>query len=155
VQHGFDERTPMPDIDVIYYDPENIEESVEKKYEEVLRRLLSTIPWSVKNQARMHIVNNSSAYTSSVDAIGKFPETVTALAVKLDEKNKVILTAPHGIQDVINLIVKPTPYFLELKDRMLVYEKRVRNKSWKVKWSKIEVIGGFSDVDNNVRKLSR
>ncbi|MEK5037693.1 nucleotidyltransferase family protein [Sporosarcina sp. FSL K6-3457] len=138
--HGFDERTPMPDIDVIYYDAENVEESVEKKHEEVLRRLLSTIPWSVKNQARMHIVNNSSPYSSSVDAIGKFPETATALGVKLDERSNVILTAPHGIQDVVNLIVKPTLYFLESEDRMLMYEKRVRKKNWQATWNKIEVM---------------
>lgn len=140
VLHGFDERTPMPDIDVIYYDLGNIEEIVEKKYEEVLRRLLPTVPWSVKNQARMHIANNSSPYSSSVDSIAKFPETTTALGVKLDERNNVILTAPHGIQDVVNLIVKPTPYFLESKDRMLMYEKRVREKNWQATWSKIEVM---------------
>ena len=105
VLHGFDERTPMPDIDVIYYDQSNVEKGVEKKHEEALNRLLPTVPWSVKNQARMHIANNSSPYSSSEDAIAKFPETATALAVKLDEGDNVILTAPHGIQDVVNLIV--------------------------------------------------
>ena len=40
VLHGFDERTRIPDIDVIYYDRTNIEKSVEKEYEEALERLL-------------------------------------------------------------------------------------------------------------------
>ncbi|WP_318618289.1 nucleotidyltransferase family protein [Sporosarcina sp. YIM B06819] len=140
VQHGFDERTAMRDIDVIYYDPENNEESFEKKHEDTLKGLLSTAPWSVKNQARMHIANNSSPYSSSVDAIEKFPETATALGVKLDEKDHVILVAPHGIQDAVNLLVKPTPYFLESKDRMLMYQKRVREKNWQAIWSDIEVM---------------
>ena len=39
-----------------------------------------------KNQARMHVVNNMLPYSSSVDAISKFPETATALGVTLDEK---------------------------------------------------------------------
>ena len=30
VQHGFNERTKIPDIDVIYYDRKNIEKSLEK-----------------------------------------------------------------------------------------------------------------------------
>ena len=60
----------------------------------------------------MHSVNNVSPYTSSVDAISRFPETATALGVKFDGGDTVILTAPHGIDDVINLRVKPTPYFL-------------------------------------------
>ena len=141
VLHGFDERTSLPDIDVIYYDQSSIQERIEKNHEEALNRLLSTVPaWSVKNQARMHIANGISPYSSSVDAIGKFPETATALGVKLDERNNVILTAPHGIQDVVNLIVKPTPYFLESKDRMLIYEKRVRDKKWRVKWNNVEVM---------------
>ena len=80
--HGFDKRTPTPDIDVIYYDPSTINKKIEKNYEKALVELLPTIPWSVKNQARMHIVNNSPPYSSAVDAISKFPETATALGVK-------------------------------------------------------------------------
>ena len=49
VLHSFDERTTIPDIDVIYYDRKSIEESMEKKHEEALKKLLATIPWSVKN----------------------------------------------------------------------------------------------------------
>lgn len=140
VLHGFDERTTIPDIDVIYYDRKSIEKSVEKEHEEILIRLQPTIPWSVKNQARMHSVNNSSPYTSSVDAISRFPETATALGVKLDVKNNVILTAPHGIDDVVNLRVKPTPYFCEQKEQMKIYEERIRKKNWQVVWNKVEII---------------
>jgi len=140
VQHGFDERTTIPDIDVIYYDRTNIEKSVEKEHEEALKSILPTIPWSVKNQARMHKVNNAPPYTSSVDAISRFPETATALGVKLDEENKLILTAPHGIDDVVNLIVKPTPYFCEQKEQMKIFEERIRIKKWEVVWDKVEII---------------
>ena len=137
--HGFDERTPTPDIDVIYYDSININKNTEKKFEETLKEILPTIPWSVKNQARMHIANNSPPYSSAVDAISKFPETATALGVKLDEENKLKLTAPHGIKDVVNMEVKPTPYFKESNDRMLIFEKRVRNKNWQAIWNGIQV----------------
>ncbi len=140
VMHVFDERTPLPDIDVIYYDQLNVEESVEKNHEEALNKLLPTVHWSVKNQARMHMTNHIPPYSSSADAIAKFPETATALGVKLVERNNVILTAPHGIQDVVNLIVKPTPYFLESQDRLMIYEKRVRKKNWQARWSNIEVM---------------
>jgi uncharacterized protein len=36
VLHDFDERTPTPDIDVIYYDSINIDEKTEKHYEKAL-----------------------------------------------------------------------------------------------------------------------
>ena len=53
--HNFNERTPILDIDVIYFEPTNIDELEEKKFEEKLKSLIPNIPWSVKNEARMHI----------------------------------------------------------------------------------------------------
>ncbi len=108
--HGFNERTPLPDIDVIYFDPSNVNEEIEKGYESILKQRQPTIPWSVKNQARMHTVNKDRPYLSSIEAIAKFPETATALGVKLDDEGKIVLTAPHGIEDVVNFKIRPTPY---------------------------------------------
>jgi uncharacterized protein len=137
--HGFKERTPIPDIDVIYFDDTNIEELEEKELEIRLRNILPNIPWSVKNEARMHLVNNIPPYSSSIDAISKFPETATSLGVKLDEKNDIILVAPWGVDDVINLEVKPTPYFKESKERAQIYEERIAKKNWKDIWYKVKV----------------
>ncbi|QPA31435.1 nucleotidyltransferase family protein [Thermaerobacillus caldiproteolyticus] len=137
--HGFKERTPIPDIDVIYFDDTNMDELEEKKFEIRLRNILPNIPWSVKNEARMHIVNNIPPYSSSVDAISKFPETATSLGVKLDEMNDIILVAPWGVDDVINLEVKPTPYFQESKERAQIYEERIIKKNWKDIWYKVNV----------------
>jgi uncharacterized protein len=139
ILHDFKERTTIPDIDVIYFDPTNIDELEEKKLEVKLKSMMPNIPWSVKNDARMHVISNMPPYTSSVDAISKFPETATALGVKLDEKDNVILTAPFGISDVINLEVKPTPYFTETKERMKIYEERIEKKNWKSTWHKIKI----------------
>lgn len=137
--HGFNERTPLPDIDVIYFDERNICEKEEKKIEKNLISMLPGIPWSVKNEARMHLRNSVEAYTSSRDAVAKFPETATALGVKLDSRNNVILLAPHGVEDVINLNVKPTPYFGADKERLTVYEERVRNKNWHLTWDQLKI----------------
>lgn len=92
-----------------------------------------------KNQARMHVVNNMPPYSSSVDAISKFPETATALGVTLDELNNVILTAPCGIEDVLSLQVKPTAHFLESKERIHMYKNRVNKKNWQDKWPNITI----------------
>lgn len=37
--HNFNERTPIPDIDVIYFDPANMDEAEEKLLEEKLKAL--------------------------------------------------------------------------------------------------------------------
>src|SRR5690606_955501 len=129
--HEFTERTPLTDIDVIYFDSNDLKEETEKEYENHLRTLNPTIPWSVKNEARMHIRNNVPPYESSIDAISKFPETATALGIKIDSNNHIILTAPHGIHDVIHLEVRPTPYILENQHVASLFKDRIRKKNWK------------------------
>lgn len=54
----FEERTPIPDIDIIYFDPTTIDKLEEKRLEERLKSLNPTIQWSVKNEARMHMKSN-------------------------------------------------------------------------------------------------
>lgn len=140
VLHEFHERTPLPDIDLIYFDESNVDEEVEKRYENRLKQHQPAIPWSVKNQARMHIANNVQPYSSSVEAIAKFPETATAFGVKLDGQGKVILTAPHGIKDVVNCRIRPTPFFHATEERMDIYHHRVSKKNWMSIWNKVEVV---------------
>lgn len=137
--HDFDERTALSDIDVIYFDPKDTDETIEKSLEAELRKLMSTIPWSVKNQARMHVINNFPSYSSAVDGIANFPETVTALGVKLDEEDNILLIAPYGIADVINLEVRPTPPFLTTKELTTIYEERILKKNWESIWTKLKI----------------
>jgi uncharacterized protein len=139
VLHGFTERSKLADVDVVYFDPTNTDEQVEKELEEILKSEQPDIPWSVKNQARMHVINNIPPYTSSVDAISKFPETVTALGIRLEENGQLILTAPCGIEDVIHLEVKPTPYFKETEELRQIYKHRVRTKKWESRWTKVKI----------------
>ncbi|MGM0840358.1 MAG: nucleotidyltransferase family protein [Bacillota bacterium] len=137
--HGYQERTHTQDVDVIYFDKENLDEEIEKRLEAELRSIMPLIPWSVKNQARMHVVNDLPPYTSSEDAISKFPETVTALGVRMDREGELVLTAPCGLDDVINLEVKPTPFFRETEERVSIYEERIRKKDWKGTWPGVVV----------------
>jgi uncharacterized protein len=138
--HGFSERTATPDVDVIYFDATNVDEAEEKKYEEQLYKLLPNIPWSVKNEARMHVVNGLPPYASSVDAISQFPETATALGVTLDNQGKLSLTAPHGIEDTLHFIIRPTPTFLADPALLAHYENRLIQKNWQAKWPKVRPI---------------
>lgn len=137
--HGFVEKTSLEDIDVIFFNSANLDEAEEKKYEEILKDLMPDIPWSVKNEARMHQKNNIQPYESCIDAISKFPETATALGVKLTENDELILTAPCGIEDVINGIIRPSPKFLDCNGSMEIFESRLRKKNWKQKWNMLQI----------------
>ncbi|KAA0549274.1 nucleotidyltransferase family protein [Bacillus sp. BGMRC 2118] len=145
----YKDRTALDDIDVVYFDPINQEESIEKYYEQQLTLLLPDIPWSVKNEARMHNVNGSSPYTSKVDAISKFPETATALGVTLTDEGKILLTAPWGLEDVMSFTVRPTPYFKENEHLAFIYEDRMKKKKWEKIWPSVtfEPLRGGKDAE--------
>jgi len=143
VQHGFTERTPLPDVDVIYFDPVSINEEEEKRLEERLRSLSPNVPWSVKNQARMHVLNNVNPYLSAVDAISKFPETATALGLSLDEQDNLILTAPHGIEDAVNMVLRATPAFSNNPELAPIFQERINKKNWSSRWKQLQIYSGI------------
>lgn len=141
VLHGYPERSPVNDIDVIYFDPNNLEEENEKHLEHRLLKLCPDLPWSVKNEARMHKVNHILPYCSSEDAISKFPETATAIGVSLDSMEEVKVAAPWGVQDLVQLRIRPTPFFSSSPERIRIYEQRMIEKQWTRQWPGLTVIG--------------
>ncbi|MFC4410153.1 nucleotidyltransferase family protein [Chungangia koreensis] len=138
VRFGTGERTLLDDIDVIYFEPGNIEERIEKFYEKQLCSMMPGPRWSVKNQARMHVLNGVPPYSSSADGISKFPETATALGVKLDQSGNIILIAPWGTEDVLNGIIRPTPPFKKTR-LMSIFETRLNTKKWEQNWKGLKV----------------
>ena len=51
-------QTEINDIDVIYFDESDCSIETENVLESKLQEIMPNQPWSVKNQARMHIKNN-------------------------------------------------------------------------------------------------
>ena len=134
--HGYTVATPLSDIDVIYFDRDELKTSVqenaliEDEYQNKLKGLLD-INWSVTNQARMHLENHDKEYHSSKDAMSYWPETATAVAVKLVSDNTLELIAPYGIDDLVNLKLRVSPNFTRSKS---IFEERVSKKQWLQKW---------------------
>jgi len=50
-----------------------------------------------------------------------------------------MLAAPHGVDDVIHLRVRPTDHFAASKERMVIYKDRMRNKRWERIWNNLEI----------------
>lgn len=98
-----------PDIDVIWFDKTNNHPDVDAAIEASLQAFDSTLNWSVKNQARMHTRNGDSPYDSTVEAMKAWPETATAVAVRLLEKDLIEIAAPLGLEDLCELVVRLGP----------------------------------------------
>jgi len=133
--HDFSNRTEK-DVDIIYFDRSDITEETEKEIEQDLKNKNSDIDWSIKNQARMHIRNNHFPYTSSIDALSRWPETATCVAVKIDTNNQLFLEAPFGIEDIVNMKVRLNPYY----PRLQIFEERIKNKNWIKIWPQLKYI---------------
>lgn len=131
-------KTPVQDIDVIYYDPSNISPAHEKMLENQLTSLLPGLPWSVKNQARMHEKNNFPPFQSSYEGVAHFPETPTAVAVKI-EHDELILMAPYGLEDLFQMKVRPTPKYQPHEPLYSIYKNRVTEKKWETNWPNISI----------------
>lgn len=126
-------QTKMNDIDVIYFDETDCSIETEKNLQSQLIKAMPNFPWSVKNQARMHLKNKVSPYVSSIDGIANFPETATAIAVRLND-NKIEIVAPYGLNDLFKGIVRPTPPFHRPSDLHSIYLNRIQNKNWRSNW---------------------
>lgn len=143
--HEYKDRTPLPDIDVIYFDNEDFTQeemkqdttNTEMAYEKRLKELLPDINWSVTNQARMHAFHSDEPYKDSEEALSRWVETATCVGVSLDKDGKVLLIAPHGIEDLVNLILRPTPGVYS--DTKRFYE-RMTKKDWMKKWPKLQIV---------------
>jgi hypothetical protein len=129
--HGFDRPTALNDVDVLYFDRRDRSRDAERRVERSLEGDMPGVPWNVRNQARMHEVNGDPPYRSSPDAMRFWPETATSVAVRLVGREKVDLVAAHGIQDLVNLVVRPTPHFAS---KLEIYRMRVRTKRWDQTW---------------------
>ncbi len=140
--HGYASRTPLDDIDVIYFDPEAPDPAAEAALERRLGEDLPGLPWEVRNQARMHLRNQDAPYRDSADALAHWLETPTAVALRLNDGGGPELLAPLGTEDLLGLVVRPTPYARKHAHRLAAYRERLARKNWPAKWPKLKVVWG-------------
>jgi len=133
--HGFkNKEVDTNDIDLVYFDKDGNNKEKDKKLSQQLSDK-TKINWQIKNQFYMHEKNNLPPYKSTIDALSKWTETATGIGVKI-KNNKLTLVAPNGINDLVNLVVRPSPKFPESID---IIKQRVKDKKWLEKWPKLKV----------------
>jgi hypothetical protein len=135
--HGRAASPLTSDVDVLWYDPERVDPSEDRKLETSLRMLDPSVDWSVKNQARMHVRNGDAPYASSADAMRYWPETATAVAVRRNHRDHCEVAAPLGLDDPFGLLLRPTLLFACGKRQ--VYEDRIRTKGWLIAWPLLRI----------------
>jgi uncharacterized protein len=135
--HGYRSPTPVDDVDVIHFDSLNIDKKHDDLIDERLSSQIPNIQWSTKNQARMHLLNNESAYKDLEDAIRHWPETSTSIIVRLEDDATLKYIAPYGYDDLLRLLVRPTPAFFGRENEIV---ERMKTKRWAQIWPRLQFI---------------
>jgi hypothetical protein len=125
---------PQNDVDVVYFDPGDLDGLHEHAYERRLAQALPEVPWQVRNQARMHLRNDHPPYADVADALSRWPETATAIAVRLDARDRPELLAPCGLGDLLSLVCRPTR---DGSEQAELVRTRVHSKRWRELWPKV------------------
>jgi len=127
----------LDDIDVIWCAAADATAARDTGLETMLRAHDATLQWSVKNQARMHGRNADRPYQSATDAMRYWPETATAVGVRLTHDSAIDVAAPFGLDDLFNLVVRPTARFTGEKHAL--YLERIRAKHWQARWPRLAI----------------
>lgn len=131
------QSAPTRDVDLVYFDDKDIAPETDWAYDEQIKLAYPDAEWEVRNQARMHYVNNFEAYTSAEDGIAHWVETATCVAVKLENGSPRYLFC-HGTDDLYGLIARPIPLFKQ-PELLPTFYDRVEKKQWKEKWPHLRV----------------
>lgn len=132
----------IDDVDIIYYDGEDLSYAAEDRMIAAGRVLFEGLPLLVdlKNQARVHLWYRDkfgvelTPYTSLEDAIGSWPTTVTSLGAKLRSNGEWQIYAPFGLEDLFQLILRPNKALIT--EDVYLYKTR----KWKSKWPELTVV---------------
>ncbi|CCQ39680.1 nucleotidyltransferase family protein [Yersinia enterocolitica] len=138
--HGYPSSTPLNDIDLVYFDEQDASEQHDLQLEEQLNHTTSALhpsfPWSVKNQARMHLRSGRWPYTSTQDAISYWVEVETAIGACLKENGDIELVAPFGLAALFSQTIT-----LNTKNGEVdTYYQRVNSKGWQQHWPQLQLV---------------
>ncbi len=128
----------LKDVDLIYFDDQDLSFEAEANHEKRLRELFRRLPikLDVKNEARVHLWYEErfgyaiKPYLSSADAIATFPTTATAVGVRRI-RGELECCAPFGLDDLFGLVVRPN----KRQITRAIYEAKVDR--WRSIWPRL------------------
>ncbi len=131
----------IKDIDIIYYDSNNLSKEDEKKLEYNISQYFKDMNYEfdVHNEARMHLWKknenkNIDQYKNSEDAIDQWIATVHAIGIT-KKNNKIEIYAPYGLSDIFSRTVRPIKHKANSEE---LYNKKVA--AWKNRFNNLNII---------------
>ena len=136
--HGFD-PVNIRDIDLVYFDASDLDSATERD-----RLMEARLPpgWDVKNQAAVHTWFHRrfggepvEPLLSTVEGIATWPETATAVAVRLEVDESLTIAAPHGLDDLLDGVWRRNPVRVSDEEA----SRRLERKNVAERWPGLRV----------------
>lgn len=137
--HGLSERSPVDDVDVVLFAPAAEREHREDALAASLEVVRPDVPWSVHDQARMHVRSGDRPYSGLSEALSHFPDTASAVAARLVSGRRLDVLAPLGLDDLFRLIVRPTPHAMSRGCDIYTRRMRLKEVTWRRNWPRLTI----------------
>ncbi|MGY0230703.1 nucleotidyltransferase family protein [Longispora urticae] len=112
---GF-EPAEVRDVDVVFFDPWDLRRARDDAATLALCEAWPAVPWEAKNQAAVHTWfpvrfggEPVAAFGSVEEAVATWPETATAVAVRLGGAGEIEVCAPLGLGDLLGGVWRRNP----------------------------------------------
>src|SRR3954468_17174826 len=138
--HGYVEAE-LADVDPAFFDAHALAEQREVAIERRLRARLP-VDWDAKNQARVHLwYARRFGYevpplASTADAVATWPETATAVGLRLTGDDRLVVEAPLGLDDLLGMVHRRNPRRVSVEE----YTRRLRGKRIAERWPRLTVV---------------
>jgi hypothetical protein len=142
--HDYTLPTPVADVDVAFFDPDDLTSERERTIENALLRRRPDVPWDVKNQAAVHLWYQGvfgypvSPLRSLEEAVSTWPETATAIGVHLAANDALQVVAPLGLDDLFQMILRRNPRRVSVEQ----FRQRIVDKAIQQKWPRVRIMDG-------------
>lgn len=142
--HGYVERTPVKDVDVAFFDPDDLSPERDRAVQRQLIECCPDVPWEATNQAAVHtwyerMFGFSVPPLESVEAaVATWPETAVCVGVRLRAGGDLEVVAPFGLGDLFDLVLRRNSRRVSLEE----FQRRVVEKQVRQRWPRVQVIDG-------------
>ncbi len=118
------------DVDVAFFDPGDLSRENDDAVTARLSARCAGLPWQARNQAAVHTWyagrfggDPPEPLTSIADAIGTWPETATAVVVRLGPHERFEVCAPLGLADLMGGVWRRNPRRVSLEESLARLER--------------------------------
>lgn len=138
--HGYKESTPIKDIDVIFYDSNDLNSERERNAEERLNKLMPSEKWDVKNQAAVHLWfkdvfgYETMPLKSSEDGIKRWNST--SIGIRLQSNEEIYIAAPYGLTDLFEMKLRRNSKYIPKE----LFIRKVKERRIEEIWPMVVIV---------------